>query len=134
MSPQQKQLLSFPPPPLGTTVVNNHVLFRTEGTRRVISVNKAERGLYTFVLENDSGETLSPDIVFHIFEGKPGERIRKIKNVELSPHAVLKFKFILPDAVFWDDESYFTGTIENSDTTTKFNDKTGLIWKEEKDY
>jgi transposase len=39
MSPQQKQLLSFPPPPSGTTFVNDRVLFRTEGTRRVISVH-----------------------------------------------------------------------------------------------
>ena len=38
MSPQQKQLLSFPAPPPGTTFVNDRVLFRTEGTRRVISV------------------------------------------------------------------------------------------------
>ena len=39
MSPQQKQLLPFPPPPSGTTRVNDRVLFRTEGTRRVISVH-----------------------------------------------------------------------------------------------
>lgn len=39
MSPQQKQLLSFPPPPSGTTFVNDHVSFRTEGTRRVVSVH-----------------------------------------------------------------------------------------------
>ena len=39
MSPQQKQLLSFPPPTSGTTFVNDHVSFRTEGTRRVVSVH-----------------------------------------------------------------------------------------------
>jgi hypothetical protein len=38
MSPEQKQLLPSPPPPQGITIVNDHVLFRTEGTRRVISV------------------------------------------------------------------------------------------------
>jgi hypothetical protein len=39
MSPQQKHLLSFPPPPSGTTFVNDHVSFRTEETRRVVSVH-----------------------------------------------------------------------------------------------
>lgn len=38
MSPEQKQLLPPPPPPHGITIVNDRVLFRTEGTIRVISV------------------------------------------------------------------------------------------------
>jgi transposase len=39
MSPEQKKLLTFAPPPTGTTIINDGVLFRTEGTRRVISVH-----------------------------------------------------------------------------------------------
>lgn len=39
MSPEQKKLLPFAPHPAGTTIVNDRVLFRTEGTRRVISVH-----------------------------------------------------------------------------------------------
>jgi hypothetical protein len=39
MSPQQKPLLSFPPSPSGTAFVNDHVSFRNEGTRRVVSVH-----------------------------------------------------------------------------------------------
>src|SRR5213594_3482755 len=39
MSPEQKKLLAFVPPPAGITIVNDRVLFRTEGTRRVISVH-----------------------------------------------------------------------------------------------
>jgi hypothetical protein len=39
MSPEQKKLLLFAPPLSGTTIVNDRVLFRTEGTRRVISVH-----------------------------------------------------------------------------------------------
>jgi len=37
--PQQKELLSYPPPPNGTVYVNDRVCFRTEGTQRVISVH-----------------------------------------------------------------------------------------------
>jgi len=39
VSPQQLELLSFPPPPSGTVYVNDRVSFRTEGTQRVISVH-----------------------------------------------------------------------------------------------
>jgi transposase len=39
MSPEQKKLLLFASPPGRTTIVNDRVLFRTEGTRRVISVH-----------------------------------------------------------------------------------------------
>jgi transposase len=39
MPPQQKELLSFPPPPSGTVYVNDRVSFQTEGTQRVISVH-----------------------------------------------------------------------------------------------
>lgn len=39
MSTEQKKLLPFAPHPAGTTIVNDRVLFRTEGARRVISVH-----------------------------------------------------------------------------------------------
>ena len=39
MPPQQKELLSCPPPPRGTVYVSDRVSFRTEGTQRVISVH-----------------------------------------------------------------------------------------------
>jgi len=38
-APQQKELLSCPPPPRGTVYVSDRVSFRTEGTQRVISVH-----------------------------------------------------------------------------------------------
>src|SRR5438105_2779569 len=37
---QQKELLSFPPSPDGSVFVSERVFFRTEGTQRVISVQK----------------------------------------------------------------------------------------------
>jgi len=106
----------------------------TSKVKRSLSVSKAEKAMYVFVLENRKRQNCEVDIIFRLFEGKAGERIKEIKPVELSPNDVLKFKFILPEAVFWDDDYYFTGNIESSDMMTKFNDKTGLIWKEEKDY
>ena len=36
---QQKELLSFPPPPDGSVFVSDRVSFRTEGTQRIIVVH-----------------------------------------------------------------------------------------------
>ena len=101
--------------------------------KRVFSTSKAEKGIYIFVMKNNGPEVYEAELLFHIFEGKSGERKKEYKTVELPPNTTLKYKFIIPEAVFWDDEGYFTGTIESSKTMTKFNEKTGLIWREEKD-
>lgn len=103
------------------------------GVKRVF-LAKAEKGIYTFVIINKDEKAYEADVVFRLFEGKEGERIKEFKTVGLPPDAVIQFKFILPEALFWDDEYYFTGAIESSNTLTKFSEKTGLIWKEEKDY
>jgi len=106
----------------------------TPGVKMSLSVSRAEKAVYILVMENKRGKAYEVGVVFRLFEGKAGERIKEMKTIELSPNTVVKIKFVLPEAVFWDDEYYFTGIIESSDTMTKFNDKTGLIWKEEKDY
>ena len=101
--------------------------------KRIFSTEKAEKGIYIFVMKNNGPEGYEAELSFHIFEGKSGERKKEYKTVELPPNTTLKYKFIIPEAVFWDDKGYFTGTIESSNTMTQFNEKTGLIWREEKD-
>jgi hypothetical protein len=105
----------------------------TEGYKRVFSTAKAEKGVYIFVIKNNGLKGYEADVLFSIFEGRPTERRKEYKTIALPPNTTLKYKFIIPEGVFWDDEDYFTGTIESSKTLTKFNEKTGLIWKEEKD-
>jgi len=39
----------------------------------------------------------------------------------------------MPDAILWDDESAFSGSMEDSNSVTKFNSETGLVWKEYND-
>jgi len=105
----------------------------TSAVRKTFSVLRTAEGAYTFAIQNQENETFAADLVFLIFPGKKGERTKKYAAVELSPHTTVRFKFILPEAIFWDDEEHFSGKIENSDTMTKFNQKTGFVWKETKD-
>jgi len=101
--------------------------------RRALSVLRTDAGAYTFLVSNEENEPYETDLVFFIFQGKPGERTKKFAAVRLSPHTSVRFRFLLPEAIFWDDEDYFSGKIENSETMTKFNEKTGIVWKETKD-
>ncbi len=102
--------------------------------KRVFSVTKAEKGIYTFVIENKGERTFIEKMVFRLYGKGEKERIKEYPSVELVRDAVLKYHFILPDALFWDDEERFSGSIEDSNSVTKFDYSSGLLWREEKDY
>ena len=101
--------------------------------KMVVHIAKADKGLYTFVMRNESNTTHKTDIIFSLLEKRKAGRLKNFRGLDILPHAELRIKFVLPEAVFWDDEEYFTGSIESSDSVTKFNNGTGLIWKEDKD-
>jgi hypothetical protein len=100
--------------------------------KRAFSVLRTAEGAYTFIVKNEENAVYETDLAFLIFQGKQGERTKDFTAVRLSPHTSVRFKFLLPEAIFWDDEKYFSGKIENSETMTKFNEKTGIVWKETK--
>lgn len=99
----------------------------------IFSVAKAEKGVYTFVMQNAGEIAGNASVMIRLLEGKKGARNRKFGSLSLAPENTFQVKFILPEGIFWDDESYFTGSIESSDSITKFNDITGIVWKEDKD-
>lgn len=103
------------------------------GVKHIISVTKAEKGTFTFVIDNKGRESCSARVVFHIYEGRKEGRIKEYKTVEMHPDEITRFRFILPDAIFWDDNDRFSGEIESSNTRTKFNYESGLVWTEEKE-
>jgi len=108
---------------------------KTEKTRskKIFSVAKADKGIYTVIMRNKGEKADGADIIFTLYEKGKKERIKKYRAVTLSPEAAVKFKFLLPEGVFWDDGDRFSGSIEDSDSVTKFNSETGLTWKEEKE-
>ena len=104
------------------------------GTSRIISVAKAEKGTYTLAMENGGDAIILVKLVFRLYERRGRERIKEYAMVELPSHGMVKFHFLLPDALFWDDEDRFSGSIEDSNSLTKFQYDTGLVWKEKKDH
>jgi hypothetical protein len=129
----------------GSATVDNHEVAVKEeaediaiggrvSTEKMFSVAKAGKGIYTFVMENKGGKPYEADVTFILYGGENSQRIKTYEDLSLLPGTALRFRFVLPQAVFWDDEDRFTGSIEDSNYITKFDYNSGLIWKEKKDY
>lgn len=102
--------------------------------KKIFSVAKAGEGIYAFVMENRGAAMYNAGVVFVLYGGQKHERRKEIKSVIVPPFSKARFMFVLPEVVFWDDEDFFTGSIEDSDSITKFNGDTGFAWREEKEY
>jgi len=104
----------------------------TPGIKHTISVARAEKGRYSFAIENRGKDGYEADILFHFFERKEKEKIKEYRKVQLPAGAIIRFRFVLPDAVFWDDD-VFSAEIEDSNYITKVQSESGLVWREEKE-
>jgi hypothetical protein len=67
-----------------------------------------------------------------VFGHDPARRKnRKIGPVSLSGKGNLNaVRLLLPEGVFWEDDSWFSGVMESGRTTTKYKMPEGIVWKE----
>ena len=108
------------------------VFVKTRQETREAVIETAREGIYVFSAESDKGEAAKATFTLKIFETDTREKVTAIGTRAVSRKAVLT-KVLMPDAILWDDDSAFTGSLEDSDSTTKFNAQTGLYWKEYND-
>jgi hypothetical protein len=113
-----------------TETLDEIVLTGGSGLRRMFSLARAGKGAYSFIMESSSANIDGIAVKFLFNKGLKSEKPKEYTGIEVVPGSVVEIKFLLPEAVFWDDEDYFTGAVESPRFTTKFNDETGLIWKE----
>ena len=100
-----------------------------EGPKKsVFEFEMADKAVYTFRVENKGAASRVFSVEFRL----RGGRLKLYKEVSLGTEEAKSFKFLMPEAVFWDDEERFSGSIEGADSVTKFDDASGLVWKEEK--
>lgn len=94
-------------------------------------VEKAGDGVYIIRVEPvpDGGKA---SFTLKLFEGGSSEKVRVLGSRNLSGKTVLA-KVLMPEGILWDDDAAFTGTLEDSDSVTKFNSQTGVYWKEYND-
>ena len=102
-----------------------------EGPKKsVFEFEMADKAVYTFTVENKGAASRVFSVEFRL----RGGRLKFYREVSLGVEEAKSFRFLMPEAVFWDDEERFSGSVEGADFVTKFDDASGLVWKEEKQY
>jgi hypothetical protein len=95
-------------------------------------IETAQEGIYIFSAESKQGETAQATFTLKLFEGSTREQVAAIGSRIVAGKTVL-VKVLMPEGILWDDDTAFTGSLEDSNSTTKFNTQSGLYWKEYKD-
>lgn len=64
-----------------------------------------------------------------IYELSKTGKTKQLGSKNFSGKSVVT-RILMPDGIIWEDESAFSGSMQDSDGITKFNTGTGLVWKE----
>jgi hypothetical protein len=107
------------------------VVKRSPSKKTTILIDIASEGIYDIVVENPAGP-LSAHFTLKIYEKKGNAQTRDL-GIRTVGQGGLITKILMPEGVLWDDDAYFSGSIEDSESFTKFNNDTGVIWKEFKE-
>lgn len=105
------------------------VIARSNQETREAVVETARDGIYIFAAEPERGDKAKATFTLKVFETGRRERTAEIGTRTITGKSVLA-RVLMREGILWDDESAFTGSIEDSESTTKFNANSGLYWKE----
>ena len=108
------------------------VFAQTRPDAREAVIETTREGIYLFSAESEHGEPAKATFTLKVFEMSAREKVTTIGSRTVSTKAVVT-KVLMPEGIVWDDDSAFTGSLDDSDSTTKFNAQTGLYWKEYND-
>lgn len=89
----------------------------------------AEEGVYDLLIRAADGKPVTASFVLKVHESGKGAVSKNLGKRTL-PDGALLVRILMPEGLLWDDESYFTGTMEDSDSITRFHTETGLVWRE----
>jgi hypothetical protein len=88
-------------------------------------IEVAGEGVYDFRDLSDTASTSEASFSVKIYEKKTKSAgTRKIG----SKGSIAKV--LMPEGILWNDDSAFSGSMEDSESITKFNSESGLTWKE----
>jgi hypothetical protein len=89
----------------------------------------AGEGVYEF---RDLSETASPgeaSFSIKIYENSGRAKTKSAGTRKIGNKGSIA-KVLMPEGILWNDDSAFSGSMEDSESITKFNSETGLTWKE----
>ena len=90
-------------------------------------IRKAREGIYTFIVEPADGGRHIASVALKFDEDQ--DTARPLGTKSITGKTVVA-KVLMPEGILWNDETYFSGTIQDSEGITKYNADAGLVWKE----
>jgi hypothetical protein len=89
----------------------------------------AGEGIYEFMVDSASEQPKTATFTLKLYEKSSRERTRALGSRQITGNESV-VKIIMPEGILWGDDDAFSGSFENSDSITKFNTDTGLLWRE----
>jgi hypothetical protein len=97
----------------------------------IVIVETAGEGIYKFMIESDN-KPFKASLAVKLYEKSAKEKSKTLGTMTVNDKTIAA-KILMPEGILWDDDSYFSGYMEDSESITKFNTDSGLIWKEYKE-
>jgi hypothetical protein len=104
---------------------------RTKETVHEAVVEETEEGVYSIKVIIENGKPGTVGLALKIHESKKGARSKDLGSRKIDGNVEVA-KVLMPEGILWNEDSYFTGDMEDADSITKFNSGTGLMWREYK--
>ena len=111
------------------TPVNPKVVSIGGGNAIQAIIDKVGEGVYYVRLELEHEPSLDASIGVKLYEGGPLARVTNLPMRSLRHNETI-LRILMPEGIIWDDPAAFSGSLESSDSVTRFNNDTGLVWKE----
>ncbi|HEY6872537.1 MAG TPA: hypothetical protein VI298_07430 [Geobacteraceae bacterium] len=92
----------------------------------------AEEGVYDFENLSDHAGPAKAAFSVKIYENSGRARTKSAGSRMIGDKGSIA-KVLMPEGILWNDESAFGGSMEDSESITRFNVETGLVWKEYKE-
>jgi hypothetical protein len=89
----------------------------------------AGEGVYEYVVEPLDNKPVHAGFALKVHESGDNAKTRSLGAKTIKEKVVVT-KILMPEGIIWEDDSYFSGNMEDSESTTKYNSDTGVIWKE----
>lgn len=105
-------------------------IINREDNIMILIIEAAGEGIYDFMIESDN-KPFKASLEVKLYEKSAKQRSKTLGT--MTANDKITSKILMPEGIFWDDDSYFSGYMEDSESITKFNTESGLVWKEYKE-
>jgi len=106
-------------------------LVRINDSTRQAVIEVAAEGVYEFQVESGAEEPVDASFSVKLYENSSRKRTRPVGSRRIAGRESI-VKVLMPEGLLWSEDSDFSGSIEDSESVTKFNSDTGIVWKEYK--